>query len=261
MKAVKLSWIGLCLSTLAILLSGCNEQQQINSLQLQNRTQADRIATLEAQLKSTQIETQQLENQLRTARGEGQVSVKSKDAEIQALEKALLEKNQLIADMQAQLLKSGVKLPMELSIMLQDFAANTDIVTYDSATGCLKFKSDLLFQPGSDIVNAEASKTISQLCSILNSDMGKKFDVIIAGHTDDMRIARAETRAKHPTNWHLSAHRAISVLNQMSQSNIDSKRLSVRGFGEFRPLEPNNANKKGNPKNRRVEIYIVPQGA
>ncbi|MCK5175184.1 MAG: OmpA family protein, partial [Planctomycetes bacterium] len=65
----------------------------------------------------------------------------------------------------------------------------------------------------------------------------------------------------HPTNWHLSVHRAISVLNVMTQNKVSPKRLSVRGFGEFRPAEPNKADKKGNAANRRVEIFIVPSGA
>jgi flagellar motor protein MotB len=36
--------------------------------------------------------------------------------------------------------------------------------------------------------------------------------------------------------------------------------LSVRGFGEFRPVEPNKPNHQGNAKNRRVEIFIVAKG-
>jgi len=47
----------------------------------------------------------------------------------------------------------------------------------------------------------------------------------------------------------------------MTAGKMDSKRLSVRAFGEYRPIEPNQPGKKGNPKNRRVEIYIVPEGA
>jgi flagellar motor protein MotB len=39
-----------------------------------------------------------------------------------------------------------------------------------------------------------------------------------------------------------------------------SERVSIRGFGEFRPAVPNELNKRGNPQNRRVEIYIVPKG-
>jgi chemotaxis protein MotB len=105
-----------------------------------------------------------------------------------------------------------------------------------------------------------AGEVVRELCKILNSEQGKKFDVIIAGHTDDIRIGKPETRAKHPTNWHLSAHRAISVLDIMENSGVSPERMSVRGFGEFRPIVPNLPNKKGNSQNRRVEIYIVPHG-
>jgi chemotaxis protein MotB len=84
--------------------------------------------------------------------------------------------------------------------------------------------------------------------------------VIIAGHTDDIPIQKPDTRAKHPTNWHLSSHRAISVLNVMASNGIEPKRMSVRGFSEYRPVAENKPNKGGNPQNRRVEIYIVAQG-
>jgi chemotaxis protein MotB len=64
----------------------------------------------------------------------------------------------------------------------------------------------------------------------------------------------------HPTNWHLSVHRAISVENLMESNGVSPTRISVKGYGEYRPLEANEAGKKGNPKNRRVEIYLVAAG-
>ena len=155
----------------------------------------------------------------------------------------------------------GTKLPVELSTMLEDFAKGSDMITYDPATGVVKFKSDLLFEKGSDVVAPSAVESVKSLCTILNSEQGKEFDIVVAGHTDDLRIARPETREKHPTNWYLSAHRAISVLDVMIENGIAPERISERGFGEFRPVAPNEPNKKGNPANRRVEIYIVPKGA
>jgi chemotaxis protein MotB len=134
------------------------------------------------------------------------------------------------------------------------------MVTFDSSRGLVKFQSDLLFDKGSDEVSASGVNAVKSLCSIINSEEGKKFDVIVAGHTDDVPIGRPETKAKHPTNWHLSVDRAISVLSIMSKNDVASNRMSVRGFGEYRPLEPNAAGQKGNAKNRRVEIYVVPKG-
>jgi chemotaxis protein MotB len=58
----------------------------------------------------------------------------------------------------------------------------------------------------------------------------------------------------------LSSHRAISVLNSLQNCGVVPERLSTRGFGEYRPIAQNAPNKGGNPKNRRVEIYIVPAG-
>jgi len=102
-------------------------------------------------------------------------------------------------------------------------------------------------------VTTSAAEAVRTLCGILNSDAAKEFGIIVAGHTDDMRIARPATKAAHPTN-------AISVVTLMESSGVDPKRLSTRGFGEYRPVAPNAPGKKGNPKNRRVEIFIVPSG-
>jgi chemotaxis protein MotB len=94
----------------------------------------------------------------------------------------------------------------------------------------------------------------------MNSPEAKQFDMVIVGHTDDLRIIRAETKQKHPTNWHLSVHRAISVLNLLTQDQVAEDRMCAKGYGEFRSVEPNKPNKGGNPANRRVEIFIIPSG-
>jgi len=202
-----------------------------------------------------------MKKQLAAAQQSDSIEVESLKQQIAALEEDLAKKKELIASMQQRLLMGGAALPVELSTMLEDFAKQQpDMVEYDSSRGIVKFKSDLLFDKGSDTVAASAIEAVKSLSTILNSEQGKKFDVIIAGHTDDIPIQKPETRAKHPTNWHLSSHRAIAVLNVMAGSGIESKRMSVRGFGEFRPIAENKPNKGGNERNRRVEIYIVAEG-
>jgi chemotaxis protein MotB len=166
-------------------------------------------------------------------------------------------RNDLIAEMQKQCL-GGVPLPAELNTLLEDFAATQEMVTFDPNRGIVKFRSDLLFKSGSAAVLPAAAEAVKSLSVILNSTKGREFDVIIAGHTDDQPIKY--TLQQHPTNWHLSAHRAISVLDIMAKSNIEKRRMSVRGFGELRPIVPNKPGNKGNAQNRRVEIYIVPKG-
>jgi len=257
MRTVKLSLIYLFCACVLV-LSGCNSELQ--DLRIQNDTQRAQIAKLESELQVSVLQLEQLKRQLASAQEKGNIDIESLKQEIAALEEDLAKKKELIASMQEKLLLGGAALPVELSTMLEDFAKGSDMVTYDASRGIVKFKSDLLFDKGSDNVASSAVEAVKSLCKILNTETAKQFDVIIAGHTDDIPIQKPETRAQHPTNWHLSAHRAISVLNVMASNNIESERLSVRGFGEYRPVIENKPNKGGNPQNRRVEIYIVPKG-
>ena len=256
MRAIKLSVVSIVCAYL-LLLTGCESPQQ-KDLRIQNDTQRKRIAELESELQATNLQLEQTKRQLADAQAKGGIEVDTLQQKIAALEEDLAKKKGLIATMQQRL---GVALPVELSTKLEDFAkANEQMVSFDANTGIVKFKSDLLFEKGSDKVATTATEAVKSLCGILNSEEGKKFDVIIAGHTDDIPILKPDTRAQHPTNWHLSADRAISVLDVMGTNNIDQKRMSVRGFSEYRPVAPNAPGKKGNPQNRRVEIYIVPEG-
>jgi chemotaxis protein MotB len=239
-----------------VITSGCVSDQQYKDLKIQNDSQRRRIADLESQLQAANLQLDQMKRQLDATGGRSNIEITTLQQKIAALEEDLARKKALIA----QLSSGGVQLPAELSSMLEDWAKGSDLVTFDPNRGIVKFKSDLLFEKGSDEVAPAATEAVKALCRILNTEQAKEFDIIIAGHTDDIRISQPETLAKHPTNWYLSAHRAISVLNVMTSNGIVSERASIRGFGEFRPIVPNELNKKGNPQNRRVEIYIVPKG-
>lgn len=257
MRSVKL--LGVCLvGAFIILASGCNGEMK--DLRIQNDRQRKLIADLESQLTAAKLQRDQLQRQVDEAQQKGGIETESLRKQIAALEADIAKKNELIKSMQERLL-GATPLPVELTTKLEDLAKqHSDMITYDASRGIVKFKSDLLFEKGSDQVAATAIQAVKSLCDILNSEATQEFDVIIAGHTDDIPIEKPDTRAKHPSNWHLSAHRGISVLQIMTSNNLKAERLSVRGFGEYRPVVPNAPGKKGNAQNRRVEIYIVPSG-
>jgi len=259
MRTLKISAFFL-LGVSVVLVSGCSNSE-LKDLRIKNETQRQHIEQLQAELQAGALQLDQLKMQLEEAEETGGIEADTLKQQIAALEEDLAKKNELLTSMQEKLL-NGTALPIELSTMLEDFAkTHGGIVSFDANTGIVKFKSDLLFEKGSATVASTAIEAVKSLCGILNSENGKKFDIIVAGHTDDIPIRKAGTKAEHPTNWHLSSHRGISVLNVLVANKMDSTRLSVRAFGEYRPVEPNLAGKKGNPKNRRVEIYIVPEGA
>lgn len=244
-----------------ITAAGCDNQQRLEDLKAQNRIQQLRIEELENEYSQCSGMLQQYKQDLESLQGTSGVDMEAKDATIAALEANLEKKRALIAQMQAQLMQGGTVLPPEMNVLLQDFAKTSDMIDFDAATGMLKFKSDLLFNLGSDDVQAGAVESIKTLAGIMNSDEGAQFDMVIVGHTDDVPIKRADTLRKHPSNWHLSVHRAISVEKLLESNGISPQRLAVKGYGEYRPVEPNKAGNKGNAANRRVEVFVVPGSA
>jgi chemotaxis protein MotB len=251
-----LSWI--LSGVVVMMLTGCQSQQAYEDLKAQNRIQQERIENLENELGICNGQLQQKIQDLQNLAGKTSADIQAKEAMIAALEADIAKKKALMEKMQAQLMQGGTPLPAEMNVLLQDFAKTSDMIDFDASTGMLKFKSDLLFDSGSDNVQSGALESITALAGIMNTEDAKQFDMVVVGHTDDVPIKRAETLRLHPTNWHLSVHRAISVEKALESNGISPKRMAVKGYGEYRPIEPNQPGNKGNAANRRVEIFIVP---
>lgn len=78
-------------------------------------------------------------------------------------------------------------------------------------------------------------------------------DIRVDGHTDSTPI----DSPRYPTNWELSSARALAVTRYFSEtSGIRAGRLMAAGFGEFRPLVPNDT-REHRAQNRRVEIHLL----
>ena len=61
---------------------------------------------------------------------------------------------------------------------------------------------------------------------------------------------------RYPTNWELSAARAINVARYLQKQGIEPGNLSAAAFGPFKPVA-DNAVEEGRAKNRRIEIVLV----
>jgi chemotaxis protein MotB len=154
----------------------------------------------------------------------------------------------------------GPKLPAQLDSALKQFAeAHPAAVVYDPTRGTVKWKADLLFALGSDVVKQTSMEALKGFAEVIMSPAAAEFEVIVAGHTDNRPIVKPDTKVRHPTNWHLSAHRAISVAFVLTNYGYPHQRVSVMGLGEYRPIA-DNTTESGASQNRRVEIYLVPRG-
>jgi len=75
--------------------------------------------------------------------------------------------------------------------------------------------------------------------------------VRVEGHTDSV--------GSDKYNQRLSERRAHAVVKYLIGKGIESNRLQAAGFGESRPIAPNET-PEGRAKNRRTEFHIVTQG-
>lgn len=143
----------------------------------------------------------------------------------------------------------------ETSRALARMARENEGFSYDSSTGVLRFSSDLTFPSGSDQIRDTAISGLKALADVLKSTSAANYEIQIVGHTDSQPISSGTARL-HPTNMHLSCHRAISVRKELIAMGVSADRLMAAGWGDQRPLVPNNT-KGGTPENRRVEIYLT----
>ncbi|WP_417497449.1 peptidoglycan -binding protein [Maricaulis sp.] len=118
------------------------------------------------------------------------------------------------------------------------------------------FETDVLFPSGSAALSNEGRESlrpiadaIIQLTTEIPPDL--EWVIRIDGHTDPVPI-----RTTYPSNWHLSAARAISVVQWMEQLGVPSERLVAAGFGEFQPLVPGRT-AEDNARNRRIELKLT----
>ena len=119
------------------------------------------------------------------------------------------------------------------------------------------FQSEVLFASGSAEVGREGVNQLQKLSKIL-LDISKDIPtdipwvLQIQGHTDQNPI----NTPLYPSNWELSAARAISVGKVLISSGVHSDKISVAGFAEFQPLEMG-SDPLSLRKNRRIEIKLT----
>ncbi len=118
------------------------------------------------------------------------------------------------------------------------------------------FETDVLFASGSAALSNEGRESLRPVADAiiqLTQEIPGDIDWIIRidGHTDPRPI-----RTTYPSNWHLSAARAISVVNWFEDLGVPSNRMVAAGFGEFQPIAEGNT-EEAYARNRRIELKLT----
>lgn len=109
------------------------------------------------------------------------------------------------------------------------------------------------FPAGSDDLSPALAEVMARLAQALERLPNA---IRIEGHTDDVPIHTP----RFASNWDLSAARAIRVVERlMARGVVSPERLSVAGYGEYRP-RVSNTTPGGRGRNRRVDIVILNAG-
>ena len=119
------------------------------------------------------------------------------------------------------------------------------------------FQSEVLFASASDQLEAEGHERLAAFAQVLKDVMVQiptelPWILQVDGHTD----ARPIQTARFPSNWELSAARAISVVNFLIALGIPPDRLSATGYGEFQPLDDRD-DEIAHRRNRRIELKLT----
>lgn len=126
------------------------------------------------------------------------------------------------------------------------------IVNLEERGLIVSFMDAALFPSGSDRMHPASVEIITGIGEMLARENNH---IRVEGHTDNIPIRTI----RFPSNWELSLARATQVLRKLHEkSKIAPQRLSATGYGEYRPVRPNDtaANRQ---LNRRVDLIILRQ--
>ncbi|MBM3505079.1 MAG: peptidoglycan -binding protein [Alphaproteobacteria bacterium] len=119
------------------------------------------------------------------------------------------------------------------------------------------FQAEVLFPSGSAQLGEEGRTQLLKLAGAIREispriPQGIDWILRVDGHTDAVPISTAQ----FPSNWELSAARAISVVQFLVANGVSPRRVAATGFGEFQPID-SGRDEIALRRNRRIEFKLT----
>lgn len=150
--------------------------------------------------------------------------------------------------------------PSEISDEIKDYVAdmNSTMPWIDASISkngvTINLEGSVAFEPGIADINPRVFPALKGIGKLINKIPNA---VRVEGHSDNIPISTP----KFPSNWELSIARAVNVTKYLIEhANVSPLRLSAAGYGDSKPLIPNDT-AKHRAKNRRVEIVLLREDA
>jgi len=151
----------------------------------------------------------------------------------------------------------GLAKKKAVSLFAPDVKTNKITITSDERGLVITLLSDNFFEEGSAELNInETRETLLRLAEFFRSPELSDRRYRIEGHTDNTPVSADSV---FPSNWELSATRAVNVLHYLADYGVDENKFSVAGYSDTRPKFSNDT-AEGRAYNRRVDIIILDEG-
>ncbi|MDK2820378.1 MAG: chemotaxis protein MotB [Clostridia bacterium] len=143
---------------------------------------------------------------------------------------------------------------METFQIVENFLAENGLddmvqVRYEQRGIALDIKEKILFDSGKADLKPEAKKLLNKLSELL---LEIDNEIRVEGYTDNRPIHTL----LFPTNWELSTTRAVRVIRYFVENfDLNPERFEAVGYGEYRPLYPNDT-PEHMAENRRVVLLL-----
>ena len=202
------------------------------------------VALLNQQIAAVRIQLNSIESALQIA----EASITEKDIQIVDLGKRL---NVALATKVGELSRYR----SEFFGRLRDSLSNTSEVSIEGDRFVIQ--SGVLFASGSADLGSSGETQLADVADLLlriSADIPNDIQWVlrIDGHTDKRPISTSQ----FPSNWELSAARAISVARYLTNRGVPPDRLMTAGFGEFQPILDRDDD-QAYRTNRRIEFKLT----
>ncbi len=266
-------------------LAGCVTTGRFKAQEAEALSQKKRAEELESALKSAGEAAQKTEQELRAqaaalqkSNKELQESLEAKKGELSKKVAELIrerdgliqrndEKEAELADLRKKLADAEAAKAAELAQVKKSYDELTAGLKSEIAAGEIQITElkgkltvnlvdRILFDSGQAEVKRDGRKVLEKVGQLLNNVQDK--NIRIEGHTDNKPIS-GDLKARYPSNWELSTARATAVARHLQEhAGVDARRLVAAGYGEYRPVAPNDT-AESRALNRRIEIILVPR--
>jgi len=268
----KIAYTILCFVTICVFFSGCvtkntyielekdyqnhvaqsNEQieafkKQVERLEVELHKSKTNISGLEVDKRKLETEKLQLTNQLDNVKDN-----------VMQLKQDLYRKKTIIKT-QKKVIAQVNKTKQQIEHSLKKQIASQEI-KLEEMEGKLKltFVDKILFNSGNANINIKGKEALLQIAESLRNQTQNYNTIRVEGHTDNIPIAEGPIKKIFPSNWELSAARAISVVRFLElEGGIDPVRMCISAYSYYRPVDTNDT-PEGRMQNRRIEIILTP---